>query len=112
LKNKDKPPQGAIKASIRKQPMYYFKIPIPSLEREAYEARLIKCHINNQQWCYTIKNSYQEDVLVPDVPIYQVEDLEELILLANSEPIEQNGLTILCVQKGTMELINPVEIER
>jgi hypothetical protein len=92
--------------------MNYFKIPIPSFEKENYEARLIKCHINNQQWCYTIKNSYQEDALVPDVPIYRVENLEELILLASSEPIERNGLTILCVQKGTMELINPVQIER
>jgi hypothetical protein len=92
--------------------MYYFKIPIPSFEKENYEARIIKCHINNQQWCYTIKNSFKEDVIVPPVPIYRVEGLDELILLANSEPIERNGLTILCVQKGTMQLINPVEIER
>lgn len=92
--------------------MYYFKIPIPSLEKEEYEARIIKCHINDLQWCYTKKNSFKEDVIVPDVPIYKVESLGELILLANSEPIERNGLTILCVQKGTMELINPVEIDR
>ena len=92
--------------------MYYFKIPIPSPEKEEYEARIIKCYITDQQWCYTKKNSFKEDVLVPDVPIYQVENLEELILLAHSEPIERNGLTILCVQKGTMQLINPVEIDR
>ena len=92
--------------------MYYFKVPIPSFEKENYEARLIKCHINNNEWCYTRKGSYAENELVPDVPIYQVSDLFELILLAHSEPIERNGLTILCVQKGTMELINPVEIER
>jgi hypothetical protein len=92
--------------------MYYFKTPIPSFEKENYEARLIKCHINNQQWCYETKNSYAENELVPDVPIYEVSGLPELILLANSKPIERNGLTILCVQKGTMKLINPVEIER
>ena len=92
--------------------MYYFKVPIPSFEKENYEARLIECHINNQQWCYTDKKQLPEDAPVPDVPIYQVEDLEKLILLANSKPIERNGLTILCVQKGTMQLINPVEIKR
>jgi hypothetical protein len=64
--------------------MNYFKVPILSFEKENYEARLIKCSITNQQWCYKIKNSYQEDALVPDVPIYQVKDLEELILLALS----------------------------
>ncbi len=78
----------------------------------AYEACLIKCHITNQQWCYTKKSSYAEDALVPvDAPIYQVKELDELILLAHSEPVERNGLMLLFVQKGTMELINPVEIE-
>ena len=76
-----------------------------------YEACLIKCHIGNEQWCYTKKGSYAEDALVPDVPIYQVKELDELILLAHSEPVERNGLMLLFVQKGTMELINPVEIE-
>jgi hypothetical protein len=93
--------------------MHYFKIPIPSFEKENYEARLIKCYLNNfDEWCYETKNSYAENELVPDVPIYQVKDLEKLILLANSKSIERNGLTVLCVQKGTMQLINPVEIKR
>jgi hypothetical protein len=97
----------------RKSKMNYFKIPIPSFEKENYEARIIKCYTNELlQWYYTRKGSYAENELVPDVPIYRVENLEELILLAYSEPIERNGLTILCVQKGTMKLINPVEIER
>ena len=79
----------------------------------AYEACLIKCHITNQQWCYTKKSSYAEDALVPvDAPIYQVKELDELILLAHSEPVERNGLMLLFVQKGTMELINPVEMNR
>ena len=92
--------------------MYYFKVPTPSSEAREYEARIIKCYINNQQWCYTTKNSYAENALVPDVPIYQVEGLGQLILLANSETRERNGLTILCVPKGTMELISPSEIKR
>ena len=90
--------------------MYYFKI--PSYKMQAYEACLMKCHIGNEQWCYTKKGSYAEDVLVPDVPIYQVWALDELTLLAHSEPVERNGLMLLFVQKGTMELINPVEIKR
>ena len=91
--------------------MYYFKI--PSYKMQAYEACLIKCHINNQQWCYTKKGSYAEDALVPvDALIYKVWDLDELTLLAHSEPVKRNGLMLLFVQKGTMELINPVEIDR
>jgi hypothetical protein len=90
--------------------MYYFEI--PSFKMRAYEACLIKCHTNNQQWCYTKKNSYEEDALAPNVSIYQVKELDELTLLAHSESVERNGLILLFVQKGTMELINPVEIKR
>ena len=91
--------------------LHFFKV--PSLAGQKHEACLIKCHINNEKWCYTKGGKYASDVLVPiDLPIYRVSDLYELILLAHSEPIERNGLTILFVQKGTMELINPVEIER
>ena len=80
-----------------------------------YEACLIKCHINNQQWCYTKRGSisYTEDALVPvDALIYEVWALDELTLLAHSEPVERNGLMLLFVQKGTMELINPIETNR
>ena len=78
-----------------------------------YEACLIKCHIGNEQWCYTKKGSYAEDALVPvDARIYRVCDLDELTLLAHSEPVKRNGLMLLFVQKGTMALIDPVEIER
>ena len=91
--------------------MHYFKI--PSYKMKAYEACLIKCHITNQQWCYTKKGSYAEEMLVPvDAPIYRVESLDELTLLAHSEPVKRNGLILLFVHEGTMELINPVEIKR
>lgn len=92
--------------------MYFFYI--PSFKMIAYEACLIKCHTNNNEWCYKVKNSYTEDKLVPaNAQIYYLPDeLEQLTLLTHSETIERNGLTILFVQKGTMELINPVEMNR
>jgi hypothetical protein len=76
---------------------------------------LIKCHINttDNEWCYKAKRTYTDDRLVPaDAQIYHLpNELEQLTLLTHSEPIERNGLTVLFVQKGTMELINPIEIE-
>lgn len=103
--------KGSSQPNIKDKTMNYFTI--PSYKMQAYEACLIKCCINNQQWCYTKKGSYAENALVPvDARIYKVWDLDELTLLAHSEPIERNGLILLFVRKGTMELINPVEIDR
>jgi len=94
--------------------LHFFEI--PSLAGKMHEACLIKCHINSHEnkWCYKVKKTYTENKLVPaNSQIYHLPDeLEQLTLLTHSEPIERNGLTILRVQKGTIELINPVEIKR
>jgi hypothetical protein len=93
--------------------MHFFYV--PTFKMHSYEARLIKSEYENNQWSYSrfCVFSGTSHVEVPaEAPIYKVEKLDELILLAHSEPIERNGLTILFVQKGTMELIHPVQIQR
>jgi len=96
--------------------MYFFKVLpyVHCFETREHEAYLIKCHISNNEWCYKVKGTYTNGKLVPEnAQIYHLPDeLEQLTLLTHSEAIERNGLTILFVQKGTMELINPVEINR
>ena len=82
----------------------------------AYEECLIECEYDYGEWRYAYSSfpGGSSNVTVPsNSPIYGIKDeLEILTLLTHSEPIERNGLTILFVQKGTMELINPIQIER
>lgn len=94
--------------------MKYFKIPSDHHFRKGEQ--IIQCRQNDGgEWVYRRKiGGYHRDILVPtNSPIYDIcDELEELTLLANAEPTEINGLIVLFVRNSTMELINPVEINR
>ena len=94
--------------------MKYFKI--PSDHHPHVGNQIIQCRQNDGgEWVYRRKiGEYRRDILVPqNSPIYDIcDELEEITLMANAEPTEINGLTVLFVRNSTIELINPVEIKR